>query len=379
MKQTFPALTNMKPFLQQAWEKSGFEEPTAIQEKALPVILEGRDLIAESPTGTGKTLAYLLPLLERIDSSKKNVQAVILASSRELVMQIAEEIRVWGGEGGITAASFIGGANVKRQLEKLKKQPQVVAGTPGRIQELIKMKKLKMHEVKFIVLDEGDQLLVPENMKDVEAIVKSTMKDRQLALFSATLPAETERLAKELMKDPVVTKVGKEEIKSANVDHIYFVAERRDKIKVLERIMRGMEPERALAFISDIGNVEVFAAKLDFNGFQAGLLHSELKKLDRVNALKKFRSGEYPLLLATDVAARGLDIKGLTHVIHFDLAEDATQYTHRAGRTGRAGAEGTVISIVTEREERKLKQLAKQLDISLEKKDFYKGKVVDFR
>ncbi|MBM7649593.1 superfamily II DNA/RNA helicase [Bacillus ectoiniformans] len=376
MTNSFPILQTMKTFLQESWEKANFNEPTAIQQKAIPPILEGKDLLAESPTGTGKTLAYLLPLLEKIDPAKKNLQAIVLASSRELVMQISDEIRVWGG-GSITSASLIGGANIKRQIERLKKQPQVVAGTPGRIQELIQMKKLKMHEVKLIVLDEGDQLLVPEHMKNLEAIVKSTMKDRQMVLFSATLPPKTEDLAKSLMKEPDVIKVGKEDMPASKVEHHYFVCDRRDKNLMVERIMRGYNPERVLAFINDIGNVGAFASKLEFKGFANGMLHSELNKQERESALRRFRDGSLPLLFATDVAARGLDIKGLTHVLHFDLPKDVTQYTHRAGRTGRSGAEGTVIALVTEREERDLKRLARDLGIKLEKKEFYKGQPVE--
>ncbi|KMY53016.1 RNA helicase [Bacillus sp. FJAT-27231] len=371
----FSVLNTMKPFLQEAWEKAGFPAPTPIQEKAVPVILEGADVIAESPTGTGKTLAYLLPLLEKVDPAKKAVQAVILASSRELVMQISDEIRQWGG--GITSAAFIGGANVKRQLEKLKKQPQVVAGTPGRIHELIQMKKLKMHEVKLLVLDEGDQLLVPEHIKGLEAIIKSTMKDRQLVLFSATMPEKTAVLAKEWMKNPLMIKVEKKDLPASQVDHFYFVCDRRERNLFVERIMRGFDPERMLAFVKDIGEVNVFSEKLAYKGFTNGILHGELGKQERANALKQFREGKLTLLFATDVAARGLDIKGLSHVLQFDMPKDATQYTHRAGRTGRSGQAGTVITLITEREERDLKKIAKELGIQLVKKEFFKGKPVD--
>ena len=375
MTTQFSVLNTMKPSLQEAWQKAGFQSPTPIQEKAVPIILEGMDVIAESPTGTGKTLAYLLPLLEKVDPAKKAVQAVVLASSRELIMQISDEIRQWGG--GVTSAAFIGGANLKRQLEKLKKQPQVVAGTPGRIQELIQMKKLKMHEVKLLVLDEGDQLLVPEHVKGVEAIIKSTMKDRQLALFSATMPEKTASIAKEWMKEPRVIKIRKEELPASQVDHFYFVCDRREKNLIVERAIRGFNPERMLAFVKDIGEVNVFSEKLAYKGFANGILHSESSKQERANALKRFREGKLTLLFATDVAARGLDIKGLSHVLQFDMPKDATQYTHRAGRTGRSGEAGTVITLVTEREERDLKRIAKELGIKLVRKEFFKGKPID--
>ncbi|USK70768.1 DEAD/DEAH box helicase [Peribacillus asahii] len=376
MSNTPALLEKMKPFIQQAWNKSGFAQATPIQLKAIPQIMEGKDVIAESPTGTGKTLAYLLPLLEKIDPDQSSPQALILASSRELVMQINEEVRIWSQGSSINGAAFIGGANVKRQLEKLKKRPQIIAGTPGRIQELITQKKLKMHEVKTIVLDEGDQLLVPEHLTTIHNIVKTTLKDRQVMMFSATLPQETEQAARAFMNEPVTIKVDKSEKMQSKVDHMYFVVEKRDKFKILEKISR-LEGMKGLAFINDIGELNVIGEKLKYKEVEVGLLHGESNKVDREKALRKLKSGKHPLLLATDVAARGLDIKGLTTVIHVDLANSIDQYVHRSGRTGRAGADGTVMSIVTEREERELKKIARELELSLQKKEFYAGQIVD--
>ncbi|MCS0669828.1 DEAD/DEAH box helicase [Cytobacillus firmus] len=369
-------IQNMKPFIQEAWKKSAFAQPTTVQAETVPLALEGRDIIAESPTGTGKTLAYLLPVLENIDPDKQAVQAVILASSQELVMQILSEIQKWAEGSGIKAASFIGGANVKRQLEKLKKHPHIALGTPGRVLELIKQKKLKMHEVKTVVLDEGDQLLVPEHAQTVQNIVKSTLKERQVLLFSATLPPVVEQLAKELAADAEVIRVEKDEtIQAAGVDHIYFVAEARDKIKMLEKISR-LEDIKALVFVKDIGNLTVMAEKLDFKNISSSTLHSDLSKFDRQKAIKNFRTGKTNMLIATDVAARGLDIKGVTHVVHFDFPKDMNQYVHRSGRTGRFGASGTVISLVTEREERELKKMVKELGHAAEKKVMRGGQIV---
>ncbi|MFD6440106.1 DEAD/DEAH box helicase [Peribacillus sp. NPDC060186] len=371
-----PALVNdRKPFIQEVWKKSGFGQLTPIQTKAIPVIVEGKDIMAESPTGTGKTLAYLLPLLEKIDPDKKSPQALILASSRELVMQINEEIRIWSEGSGISGAAFIGGANVKRQLEKLKKHPQVIAGTPGRIYELIAQKKLKMHEVKTIVLDEGDQLIIPEHMGTINNIIKTTLKDRQIMVFSATLPEETEKVASGFMNEPEMVKVDKHEKMESKVDHLYFVVERREKSKILEKITR-LKDVKALAFLNDIAELSVLHEKLSYKGVEMGVLHGESNKVDREKALRKLRSGKSPMLMATDVAARGLDIKGLTAVVHIDMAENIEQYIHRSGRTGRAGADGTVISIVTEREERELKKMARELDIPLTKVTFYGGNIV---
>ncbi|MDW7613986.1 DEAD/DEAH box helicase [Peribacillus simplex] len=371
-----PALVNdRKLYIQEVWKKSGFGQLTPIQTKAIPVIVEGKDILAESPTGTGKTLAYLLPLLEKIDPEKKSPQALILASSRELVMQINEEIRIWSEGSGITGAAFIGGANVKRQLDKLKKHPQVIAGTPGRIYELIAQKKLKMHEVKTIVLDEGDQLITPEHMGTINNIIKTTLKDRQIMVFSATLPEETEKAARGFMNEPEMIKVDKHEKMESKVDHLYFVVERREKSKILEKITR-LKDVKALAFLNDIAELSVLHEKLSYKGVEMGVLHGDSNKVDREKALRKLRSGKSPMLIATDVAARGLDIKGLTAVVHIDMADNIDQYIHRSGRTGRAGADGTVISIVTEREERELKKMARELEIPLTRVTFYGGNIV---
>lgn len=381
MTNTWSTITELKPYLQKAWEHSNFKEPTPIQRKAMPLILEGKDVAAESPTGTGKTLAYLLPVLQMVSSEQKEIQAVIMASSHELVMQIHQEFQKWSEGSELYGATFIGGANVKRQLEKLKKRPQVIIGTPGRIFELIKQKKIKMHTVKTIVLDEGDQLLVPEHLNTIKEIIKTTLKERQLILFSATLPEGAEQLAKDLMNEPEVVKIDRSEVHTGvKVEHVYIVSETRDKILNLERLSR-LKGIRGLVFMGDIGNLSVAAEKLQYKGVPLGVLHSDANKKDRQTALEKFRTGEYPLLLATDVAARGLDIQGITHVIHFDLPKGTTEYTHRSGRTGRLGSDttGTVISLVTEREERELKQYCRELKIPLAENELFKGELIEKR
>ncbi|MBD8070862.1 DEAD/DEAH box helicase [Bacillus sp. PS06] len=381
MVTNWPVLEKMKPFIQDAWTKAGFKEATPIQEKTIPYILEGQDVIAESPTGTGKTLAYLLPILDKIDVEKKEIQAVILASSHELVMQLFGEFQKWSEGSDIYGASFIGGANVKRQLEKIKKKPQIVFGTPGRVLELIKQKKFKMHEVKTLVLDEGDQLLVPEHLQTMKDIIKSTLKDRQIILFSATLTEQAESIVKEMVSEHAKTiRVERTEVNTGSqVDHIYFVAESRDKIEVIAKLSR-VEGIRGLVFVRDIGNLSVLSEKLKFKRVPVEVLHSDANKTDRQTALSNFRSGKSNLLLATDVAARGLDIQGITHVVHYDLPKDVTEYTHRSGRTGRLGSSsGTVVSIVSGREVRELKQLARKVNVEVEEKDFFKGQIVEKR
>lgn len=369
-------ITALQPFIQDNWNKSEFKSPTPIQDKAIPAIIEGRDVLIESPTGTGKTLAYLLPIIEKIELGRQHPQAVIVAPSKELAMQIFEQIQKWTEGSDIIGASFIGGANVKRQLEKLKKKPQILVGTPGRLQELIQMKKIKMHEVTTIVMDEADQLFIPEHTKTIQNILKSTMQERQLLLCSATLKDDTEKQALQFMRDPFVLKVTKDEMAPSKVDHIYVIVDQREKANVLANILREEKNIKALGFVRDIGNLAVLTEKLLFKKFNVGSLHSESTKQEREAALKNFRKDEYPVLLATDVAARGLDIKEISHVIHYDLPEEVESYVHRSGRTGRQGAEGTVISIVSEREERKLKQFAKDLGLTLHKRVIFGGKLI---
>jgi len=368
-------LSVMNPFLQQAWKRAGFSSMTMIQEKAIPAILVGKDAVLESPTGTGKTVAYLLPLLHRINSSQKNTQAVVIAPTRELAMQIHQEVQKWSQNSDIMSAVFIGDVNIKKQVEKLRLHPQIIVGTPGRLLELIKLKKLKMHEVKTIVVDEIDLLIEQKLISNLMDLIKTTQKDRQLLFFSATVTENTVQFSKGLMKDPEVIRVKKEEHPS-NVEHVYFVAEHREKIDTLRRLLHT-DTFKALAFINELDRIAQVEAKLNYKGLQLKALHGESSKTERQQVLKDFRAGKFPLLVATDVAARGLDIEGLTHVIHFDFPQDSKQYVHRSGRTGRMGAKGTVISIVTPKEESLLKKMGGQLGIEIKQKSLFKGKIVD--
>jgi len=372
-------LHTLKPALQKTWEESGFTKPTDIQNEAIPEILAGKDMIAQSPTGTGKTVAYLLPVLQQINEDANGLQAVVLAPSRELVMQIYQEVQKWVKGTKIKGASLVGGANIKRQIDKLKERPQIIVGTPGRILELIKLKKLKMHEVKTIVLDEGDQVLGKEHLETVRTVVKSAMNDRQLLLFSATPVEDFDQVTAILGRKPETVKIGrKSETAESNVNHYYLLSEQREKAKLLQKIaaMPGM---KGLVFVRDVGNMTVLAEKLKFEKVSVEILHSELNKNEREKALKALRNGQVSILLATDVAARGLDVEGLTHVIHSDFPADIEQYIHRSGRTGRMGAKGTVVSLVGPREERELKKYGRQLNITVEPRRIHKGQFVEWK
>ncbi|TDQ42823.1 DEAD/DEAH box helicase [Aureibacillus halotolerans] len=363
-------------FIQNAWNEAHFTQFTHIQDQAIPRIEEGKDILAQAPAGSGKTLAYVLPILHGIQSDRPQAQAVILASSHELVMQILDVVQTWSKNSDIRAASFIGGTNVKRQLDKLKKKPHIIVGTPGRVHELIQLKKLKMHEVKTIVLDEGDQLLTKEHVPTVKAIVSSTLADRQVVLFSATLAEAAIAQAQTLMKEPSVLSVKHEALKPQN-EYIYFAAERRDYIDVVRKLAQ-LKGIRAIVFLHQIGDVDMFKQKLSFKGIPCDALHSEADKQERAKAIQQLRSGKSALLLTTDVAARGIDIPDLTHVIQVGLPKDKEQYIHRAGRTGRVGANaGTVVSIVNEYDVPRLKKLTAPLGQEPTRKQWWKGEIKD--
>ncbi|MCZ0702186.1 superfamily II DNA/RNA helicase [Natronobacillus azotifigens] len=368
-------IDRLQPFMQQTWKEQGFSEPTAIQNKAIPEISEGNDLIAVSPTGSGKTLAYLLPLIEKIDPNKKQLQVLILASSHELVMQIYREVQLWTSGSSIGATTLIGGANVKRQLEKLKKKPQLIVGTPGRVFELIKQKKLKMHQVESIVLDEADQLFVPEHRDNLSDIIKSTPSERQIVLFSATISNQFAKEAEDWMKSPVHVQVNRNEAGTPPVNHGYVVCEAREKADLLRKLTRNHE-WKALVFFRDIGNLTVIAEKLEYRGLSVAMLHSDVKKQDREKAIRLFSKDEIQLMLATDVAARGLDLKQLQHVIQLDVPRSVDQYLHRSGRTGRLGSTGgSVLSIVTVQEAKELQSIGNKLDLSIVEYHLQKGKL----
>ncbi|CQR46345.1 DEAD-box ATP-dependent RNA helicase CshA [Paraliobacillus sp. PM-2] len=366
----------LQPFLQQAWKGSGFSEPTMIQEKAYPIIKEGKDVIGISPTGSGKTIAYLLPLLEEIDVDQKQTQLLILASSHELVAQIHRLIQEWTAHAEVTSMMMIGGANIKRQIEKLKKKPQIVVGTPGRVLELIKQKKFKVHALRSIVLDEADQLLVPEHRNDLFGIIKAAPKQRQLLMFSATIAQGLAEEANRFMVTPEVIRVNSEEAGTPEVSYQYITCDERDKIDILRSMARNLN-EQMLVFFRDSGNLSVVAEKLAYKGMHVEALHGNLTKQKREKAIRQFTKGEVQLLLATDVAARGLDVKDLGYVIQMDVPKEADHYLHRAGRTGRIGSDGgVVVSLVTQSELRQLKQTAKALTIKLEEKVLRKGKLM---
>jgi superfamily II DNA/RNA helicase len=362
-------------FIQNAWNKSGFTSLTTIQERAFPSLLENKDIVIESPTGTGKTIAYGLPALSKINPEIKNAQVVFLAPTRELAMQIFEVCQKFTENSGISGASLIGGANMQRQLDKLKKKPQFIVGTPGRVKELIQNKKLKMHEVKTIVIDEADHIVEAGFGGDVEQVIAATLKDRQLVFVSATINNKTEEWSKKLADQPDVIKAEKE-TSSNSVTHTFMLSEYRDKVDNLRKLIRHTPNIKAIVFVNNSMKMDEFASKLEFKKIQLGVLAGNSTKDDRKRVLTDFKRGKIPVLLTTDVATRGLDIPDITHVVHLELPEDVKQYVHRSGRTGRMGKEGTVVSLVTKAELSSVKKWTTKLNVPLQKQVLKEGQVL---
>lgn len=380
MENTFDKL-GLNAELIDALKKENIVEPTDIQVKAIPPALENKDIVGESQTGSGKTLAFLLPIFQKIDSSKREMQSIILAPTHELVIQIESQIKLLANNSGlpVTSASIIGEVNIKRQIEKLKEKPHIIVGSPGRVLELIKSRKISAHTIKTIVIDEGDRLLDQNNIKIVKDIIKSTMRDRQLMLFSASINEKTLNSARELMKDMEIVKIEDKEVINPGINHIFFKADQRDKVEVLRKIIASIKPERAMIFLNKTEDVEIATMKLQYHHIDALGIYGSVSKEDRKKALNDFRSGKIQLLLASDIAARGLDINDITHVINLDLPEDPKQYLHRVGRTGRAGKAGTAISIVSPSEISLIRKYQNDFNISIQEKAIYMGKIIDKR
>jgi superfamily II DNA/RNA helicase len=372
---------NLNKSLIKALEIEKITIPTEIQRRVIPVALENKDVIAQSETGTGKTLAYLLPLYHKLNSLSREMQAIIMVPTHELAIQVQRQIErlSLNSEIKITATPIIGNVNIDRQIDKLKEKPHIIVGSPGRILELIKKKKIAAHTIKTIIIDEADRLMDDSNLEIVKGVIKSTLKERQLMIFSATISKETITRANEIMKDPELIRGEEKATVPDTIEHIYFVTEQRDKIEVLRKLIRMLEPKKAVVFVNQSEEVETVSAKLNYHGLKAESIHGTNFKLDRKKTMEDFRTGRLQLLIASDIAARGLQIEGITHIFNMSIPEDAKDYLHRAGRTGRNGNKGLAISIITERELPLIHMYEKSLNISITFKDMYMGKLVDKR
>ncbi|GEB33758.1 MULTISPECIES: DEAD/DEAH box helicase [Brevibacillus] len=354
------------------------ETPTPVQVEAIPLILAGRDALIESPTGTGKTFAYLLPLLTKIDMDKKDVQVLVLAPTHELVVQIAKEAEKLLPGADHAVLPIIGGVDVKRQVERLKKKPVLVVATPGRLLELIDQRKLKVHEVKTVVVDEADRMLDAGFGKPVQEVMKKTLRDTQRLLFSATISDQIVAAAKAFTKEAALVRAQAPE-GAAGVAHLYLVSDPRKKVDTLRRLLRLVNVRSSIVFVNQIEKVDEIVSKLNYHHLECRLLHRDASKEERARTLQKFRDGAFPVLITTDVSARGIDIPEVECIVHYDPAPDADTYIHRSGRTGRMGRAGLVFSILSPQERFIIQKFAKQTELAIAEKTMAYGALEDPR
>jgi len=343
--------------LVQAVTELGYIEPTAIQSAVIPLLLAGRDVIAQAQTGTGKTAAFALPILQNLSGDKKLAQGLILAPTRELAIQVASALHSFSRHRGARVLAVYGGQPYERQIRRLQRGVDVVVGTPGRLLDLIRQNALDLSAVRTVVLDEADEMLSMGFIEDIELILAEIPEERQTALFSATLPAEIRRLAERYMAEPQSVRIGSSQVTVDGLAQRYYLVHEADKLAALSRIFEVEEIRSALIFARTRAATGELASDLTARGFPAEALNGDLSQDAREQVLQRFRRGQCSVLVATDVAARGLDIDDLSHVFNYDLPMDADVYVHRVGRTGRAGKTGIAISLVTPQEQWRIRRI----------------------
>lgn len=328
----------------------GFEEPTPIQAKTLPLALAGKDLIGQAQTGTGKTAAFGIPLIQKIEASEENVVALVMCPTRELAIQVADEIGKLSRFKRIRVLPIYGGQEIGRQIRALKKRPQIIIGTPGRMLDHINRKTIRLDHVNTVVLDEADEMLDMGFMEDITSILSLIPEERHTMLFSATMPPNIQKLAHQFLRNPEHVSVVPKQVSAPLIEQSYIEVHERQKFEALSRLLDIESPELAIIFGRTKRRVDELSEALQKRGYSADGLHGDLSQNQRDTVMRKFRDGSIDVLVATDVAARGLDVTGVTHVVNFDLPQDPESYVHRIGRTGRAGKEGAAWTFVTPRE-----------------------------
>jgi ATP-dependent RNA helicase DeaD len=348
-------------------ESLGFSEPTQIQQEAIPSLLQGSDIFGQSQTGTGKTAAFSLPALELIEAKNKAVQVLILTPTRELAQQVGEAIKDFIGDRRIYVCNVYGGQSMERQISELQRGAQVVVGTPGRVIDLLERRKLHLDQLKVAVLDEADEMLSMGFIDDVKTILRQAPEEKQTVCFSATMPREIRDLVQQFLRSPVMIKVQQQQAAPTRIDqHVYIVPRGWPKHKALQPILETEEPETAIIFVRTKRTANELAIKLQEAGHSVDEYHGNLSQIQRERLVKRFREGQIKMIVATDIAARGLDVNGLSHVINYDLPDNTETYIHRIGRTGRAGKTGTAIALVQPGDRRMLKQIERRLHQEIE-------------
>lgn len=364
--------------LVQATTELGYVNPTAIQEKAIPVLLSGtKDFIGLAQTGTGKTAAFGLPLLHLLDAEARYPQALVVCPTRELCLQIVNEVELFKKHmKGLHVVAVYGGASIGLQIRDLKRGVQVVVATPGRLIDLIERKAINLEQIKYVVLDEADEMLNMGFKDDIEFILQNTPQRESTWLFSATMPPEIRRVSKKYMKDPLEVTVGKVNSSNKNIDHQYYITQAQHRYETLKRLIDFNPGIYGIIFTRTKVDAQEIAEKLTREGYDIDALHGDLTQAQRDKVMGEFRDKTLQLLIATDVAARGIDVKEITHVINYELPDDTEVYTHRSGRTGRAGSTGICMSIVHSRELYKLKTIERIVQSPFNKVEIPSGKDV---
>ena len=352
---------HLKSDILKAIDALGFEEPTPIQKQTIPLLTSGADIVAQAPTGTGKTAAFAIPIMEMVDPSQHTVQALVLAPTRELALQVADSAHAIGRFRGVNVLPIYGGQAYDHQLRGLRAGAHLVVGTPGRVMDHIRRGTLHLETVRMVVLDEADEMLDMGFKEDIEFILDRTPKERQMALFSATMPARIAALAKRYMRNPEFIAPAHETRTVPQTHQVYYEIPGRAKRDALTRILDLQSPHSAIIFCRTRREADELTATLQARGYEAGAIHGDMSQSQRERVLRAFRENRVNLLVATDVAARGLDIPDVTHVINYDIPDDSDAYVHRIGRTGRMGKKGEAITLVTSREMRLLHTIEKDI------------------
>lgn len=361
---------NISEEIQKAVDDMGFEEATPIQAQAIPHIYNGEDVIGQAQTGTGKTAAFGIPILDKIDPKDKGVQAIILTPTRELAIQVAEEFkRLSKYKKGINILPVYGGQPIERQIKALKKGVQVIIGTPGRIMDHMRRRTLKLSHVRMVVLDEADEMLDMGFREDIEKILQDVPQERQTLLFSATMPEPILELTEKYQENPKFIKVVHKELTVPNIEQYYIEVKERSKLEALCRLIDFYDPKLSLIFCNTKREVDQLLMQLQARGYSAEGLHGDMSQSQRDRVMEKFRSGSIDMLVATDVAARGLDVSGVDAVFNYDIPQNEEYYVHRIGRTGRAGRSGRAFSLVIGRDIYKLKDIQRYARTKIVRKD----------
>ena len=367
--------SNLSPEIIKAVGELGYESPTEIQKQTIPFILSDiRDLIALAQTGTGKTAAFSLPILDMIDDTSRKIQLLVLAPTRELALQIAKDIKNYTKYlPNVKTTAVYGGSSITDQIRNLREKPQIIVGTPGRVIDLINRKALDFSQIHWLVLDEADEMLSMGFKDDLETILSETPETKQTLLFSATMNKEVERISKNYLTNPHRISVGSINAVKKNIKHEYYVVNYRQKKEALKRLIDANPNQYSIIFCRTKMETQDVADFLMQNGYAADALHGDLSQAQRDTVMKKFRLKNIDILVATDVAARGLDVNSLTHVIHYSLPDDPEVFVHRSGRTGRAGKDGISMALIKPEETRKLNQIKGQTKIEIVEKQIPKG------